>query len=201
MKINFQGSIALRLFIFFFMHQIIACNSPYTAKPQGYFRIPLPQKEYQHFNTASYPYQFDYPAYAVVSKDSTFFGDETENPWWVNINYPQFNASMHISYKELSKYDLQKLINDAYNLTNKHTVKANDIKDSLVLNQNGVTGVFFKVGGDVATKYQFFLTDSIRHFVRGALYFDSTPNADSLQPVSDFLAADMIRLIDSWQWK
>lgn len=201
MKINFMSLCSLRPIICFFLLQAMACNSPNTVKPPGYFRIQLPEKKYQSFNTATYPYQFEYPVYAAVSKDSTFFGDETENPWWMNINYPQFNASMYISYKELSKYDLQKLINDAYNLTNKHSVKANDIRDSLVKNQNGVYGVFFRVGGDVATKYQFFLTDSIKHFVRGALYFDSTPNADSLQPVSDFLAADMIRLIDSWQWR
>lgn len=201
MKINSLRAVLLKLHLIFFLLQIIACNSPYTVRPPGYFRIPLPEKKYQSYNTAAYPYQFDYPDYATVSKDSTFFGDETENPWWININYPQFNASMYISYKDLSKYNLQKLINDAYNLTNKHTVKANDIKDSLVLNQHGVSGVFFRVGGDVATKYQFFLTDSIRHFVRGALYFDSTPNADSLLPVSDFLSADMLRLIESWQWK
>lgn len=187
------------LLVFFILTN--ACNSPYTVKPSGYFRIALPSKQYQTFNTAGYPYSFEYPSYAEVSKDSTFFGDETENPWWANISYPKFQARVYLSYKELSKYDLQKLINDAYNLTNKHAVKANDIKDSLLSNEQNVQGIFFKVGGDVATTYQFFLTDSIKHFVRGALYFECTPNADSLQPVSDFLQKDIIRLIDTWQWK
>lgn len=178
----------------------LACNSPFTVKPQGHFRIALPAKKYQTFNTVNYPYSFEYPAYANVLKDSTFFGDETENPWWINISYPQFQARMHLSYKDLSKYNLQKLLNDAYNLTNKHAIKAIDIKDSLLNNGHNITGIFFKVGGDVATTYQFFLTDSVNHFVRGALYFDSTPNADSLQPVSDFLARDIHHMIDTWRW-
>lgn len=191
----------LLTYLFFTLCISLACNSPHTVKPLGYFRIYLPEKQYQNFSIAGYPYSFEYPSYANVSKDSTFFGDETENPWWTNISYPQFQARMYLSYKELAKYDLQSLLNDAYNLTNKHAIKANDIKDSLLQNRHGVTGVFFKVGGDVATTYQFFLTDSVKHFVRGSLYFECTPNADSLQPVSDFLAKDLYRLIDTWQWK
>jgi gliding motility-associated lipoprotein GldD len=66
---------------------------------------------------------------------------------------------------------------------------------------NGITGIFFKVGGNAATARQFFVTDSTKHFLRGALYFDSTPNADSLGVVNDFLEADMKHLINTLQWK
>ncbi len=177
------------------------CNSPYTPKPAGYFKIDFPEKKYQSFNKPGYPYSFEYPVYANVIKDSTFFGDSTENPWWINVDFPQFSARIYLSYKVIGKYKLDSLLNDAFNLTNKHSVKATYIDDSLMNISNNVHGEFFKVEGDVATTYQFFLTDSTRNFIRGALYFDATPNEDSLRPVNQFLVDDMKHLIGTFKWK
>jgi gliding motility-associated lipoprotein GldD len=86
-------------------------------------------------------------------------------------------------------------------MTNKNTVKAYSIDDSLITNPNNVNGIFFKLGGDVATANQFFLTDSTKHFLRGALYFDATPNEDSLSIVSRFLIDDVRHLINTFKWK
>ncbi len=180
---------------------LFACNSPYTPKPTGYFKIKLPPKQYQVFNQPGYPYTFEYPVYANVVKDSVFFKDSTENPWWININFPQFNAVIHASYKIIGQYKLDKLLNDAFNMTNKHSSKADFIDDSDVETPNGIHGRFFKVEGDVATANQFFLTDSTKNFFRGALYFDATPNQDSLKPVNDFLVEDMRHLINTFRWK
>ena len=66
---------------------------------------------------------------------------------------------------------------------------------------NGVSGVFFKVGGNAATAKQFFLTDTTKNFLRGALYFNVTPNADSLKPVQDFLQKDIDHMINTFRWK
>ena len=178
-----------------------ACNSPYTPKPPGYFKISFPEKRYQAFNEPGYPYSFEYPVYANVVKDSTFFGDATENPWWVNIDFPQFSGRIYLSYKIVGQYKLEKLLNDAFNLTNKHSIKASYIDDSVLSTPNHVHGMFFRVEGDVATASQFFLTDSTKNFLRGALYFDATPNADSLKPVNDFLVQDMKHLINTFHWK
>lgn len=179
----------------------LSCNSPYIPKPAGYFKINLPEKKYQQFNQPGYPYTFEYPTYARVVKDSTFFGDSTENPWWVNVEFPQFSARIYLSYKVIGEYKLDKLLNDAFDLTNKHTVKASYIDDSLMNVSDNVHGEFFKVEGDVATANQFFLTDSTHNFLRGALYFDATPNEDSLQPVNHFLVNDMKHLINTFHWK
>jgi gliding motility-associated lipoprotein GldD len=178
-----------------------ACNSPYTPKPAGYFRISLPEKKYQIFDQPGYPYSFEYPAYAKVVKDSTFFDSATENPWWVNIDFPEFSGRIYLSYKIIGQYKLEKLLNDAFNLTNKHSIKASYIDDSVMNISNNVHGEFFRIEGDVATAYQFFLTDSTKNFLRGALYFDATPNADSLKPVNDFLVQDMKHLINTFHWK
>jgi hypothetical protein len=53
----------------------------------------------------------------------------------------------------------------------------------------------------VATAHQFFVTDSVRHFLRGALYFDATPNADSLGIVNDFLLTDLKHMVNTLQWR
>lgn len=183
--------------IIFILH---ACNSPFTPKPKGYFKIDFPKKEYKVFNQPGYPYTFEYPAYAEVVKDSLFFGEKTENDWWININFPQFNGKVYVSYKEIGKNRFDNLVNDAFKLTGKHAQKAYSIDDSAIVTPYGVHGMFFKVGGDVATANQFFLSDTVKHFLRGAMYFDATPNEDSLGIVNKFLAEDLKHLINTFQW-
>ncbi|MBA4258101.1 MAG: hypothetical protein C0446_02990 [Chitinophaga sp.] len=179
-----------------------ACNSVYTPKQTGYFKIEFPKKEYQLFQEPGYPYSFEYPVYAKVTKDSTFFGETAENPWWINVDFPRFSGRIYISYKQIgAKNNFDTLIRHAFTLTGKHTSIAYSIDDSLLVNPNKVEGVFFRVGGNVATANQFFLTDSTKHFLRGALYFDATPNEDSLNIVNQFLIEDVKHLINSFTWR
>lgn len=180
---------------------IQSCNSNYTIKQKGYFKIDLPEHKYVKFDKPDFPYTFEYPAYSNIVQDSTFFEDRPENPYWVNIEFPSLNGKIYISYKDVRKNQIDKLVDDAFKLTYKHATKATSIKDSLMRTPNGITGIFFKVGGNAATARQFFITDSTKHFLRGALYFDSTPNADSLGVVNDFLEEDMKHLINTLRWK
>lgn len=197
-----------------------ACNSTYTSKKKGYFHISLPEHRYASFDTAGFPYSFEYPVYANIIKDSTYFDSSPENPYWINIDFPNLNARIFLSYKQIGGKAMYKIkqadgsyrdsvginqfdrmVNDAFNLTNKNQAVTTSIKDSLFLTKHGITGVFFKVGGNAATAKQFFLSDTTTHFLRGALYFDATPNADSLKPVQDFLQADIDHLLNSFRWK
>lgn len=187
------------LFVFFLA--LPSCNSTFTPKPTGYYRIDFPGKKYQVFDDPGYPYSFEYPVYGRVVKDSTFFGEATENPWWINVDFPQFNGRIYVSYKEIGKNNFDTLVKHSFALTGKHTAKAYSIDDTLIATPNGIHGVFFTVGGDVATANQFFVTDSTRHFLRGALYFDATPNADSLGIVNRFLLDDMKHLVNTFRWK
>ncbi len=180
---------------------LIACNSSYTPKPSGYYKIHFPEKKYQVFDRPGYPYSFEFPVYAKVVKDSTFFGEATENPWWINIDFPQFNGRIYVSYKEIGKNVFDTLLKHAYELTGKHTSMAYSIEDTAFVTPNKVHGVFFTVGGNVATANQFFLTDSTRHFLRGSLYFDATPNYDSLSIVNKFLLEDMKHLVNTFRWR
>ncbi len=180
---------------------VVACNSTYTPKRKGYFRIDFPKHEYKVFDQPGYPYTFEYPVYSNIIKDTTFFEDKPENPYWINIDIPRFDGKIYISYKEVGKNDLTKLVNDAYNMTYKHSTRATEIVDSTMRTATGVSGVFFSVGGNAATAKQFFVTDSVKHFLRGALYFDASPNEDSLGVVNNFLQDDMKHLINTFRWK
>lgn len=204
--IMFQKKIPVLRFVPYYVFMAIglliaSCNSTFTPKPKGYYQIYFPEKKYRLFDKPGYPYTFEYPVYANVVKDSLFFGQEAENPWWINIDFPQFNGKIHVSYKAIGQNKFDKLVNDAFTLTNKHSSIAYSIDDSVFTTANNVHGVFFKVGGDVATANQFFVTDSVKHFLRGALYFDATPNEDSLVIVNRFLLEDMKHLINTFKWR
>ncbi len=180
---------------------LAACNSDYTIKRNGYFKIHFPEHKYQVYDQPGMPYTFEYPQYARIVKDTSFFEQKPENPYWINIEFPDFNGKIYISYKNVGSHSLDTLVNDAYKMTYQHTSRATEIQDSLMKTPQGLTGIFFTVHGNAATAKQFFVTDSVKHFLRGALYFDATPNEDSLGIVNDFLQEDMKHLINTLRWK
>ena len=217
MKKNWQMH---RLIYFIFALFIVSCNSNYTSKKEGYFKIDFPKKVYTAFNDPAFPYSFEYPVYARIAKDSSYFNEGSKNPFSINIVFPSFNGTIFISYKNVGgtsvykvknpdgsyrdstgKNSFEKMVNDSYNLTYKNDIKAYSIEDSVMHTPNNITGVFFKLSGNVATAKQFFLSDTLHHFLRGALYFDATPNEDSLRPVNAFLQEDMKHLINTLKWK
>ncbi len=205
----------VRIMPLVFFIVLFSCNSDFTPRPRSYFDIEVPKKDYQLFNQAGYPYSFEYPVYANISKEV----DSSQNDlYWINIDFKGFNGRIYLSYKDLNGYSIYKiktasgyrdsavkntfegLREEAYKMTFKHTVKSSGIIDSVFRTPNGLGGVYFYVGGDAATSRQFFMTDTNRHFVRGALYFDASPNADSISVVSNFLDADMKHLISTFRW-
>jgi len=181
----------------------IACNTNYTVnKKRGFFKINFPEKKYQLFDRPGYPYTFEYPVYANVIKDSTFFESKAENDWWINIDFPQFSGRVFMSYKEIGKNRFDSLVNDAFTMSYKqHTYKASSIEPVPFRTPNNIDGIYFSLTGNTATANQFFATDSVKHFLRGALYFDATPNEDSLSVVNNFLKKDLQHLINTLKWR
>ena len=179
----------------------LSCNSVYTPKRRGYFKIDFPKHEYRVFDQPGFPYTFEYPVYANVLKDSSFFDTVPENPYWINVDFPRFNGRIYISYKAIGPNKFEKLREDAFKMTFKHSLKASSIDQTVIQTPNGVGGIYFDVGGNAATANQFFLTDTTRNFLRGALYFDTAPNEDSLGIVNQFLEKDMQHLINTFKWR
>lgn len=180
----------------------MGCNQPFSVKPKGYQQIDLPAKQYQVFSETGYPYSFEYPIYATIDKQVSYLGNDKSKDAWLNIRYPQFGATLYLSYNKINaNAKIDTLVRDAYTFANNHNSKANFIEDSAFEINQEVKGVFFHIGGDVATSYQFFATDSTRHFLRAALYFETTPNEDSLAPINQYLFKDMQRMVRTLRWK
>ena len=186
-------------FIFLALIPVVffSCQDSYVPKPRGYYRIELPAKEYRLFDT-TFPYTFEYPVYSKIVRDSSRIAE----PYWINIVYYSFNAQLHISYK-LVKDNLAVYLNDAHTLVHKHIPKANAITQRAYENpRDKVYGLVYEIkGSDAASSYQFYLTDSTRNFLRGALYFNLVPNNDSLAPVISFLKKDIEHMIETFRWK
>jgi gliding motility-associated lipoprotein GldD len=171
------------------------CRKNYTPRPRGYYRIDLPEKAYSSYRSAC-PFSFEIPVYSRVMIDSSPHAE----PCWMNIDLPSLNGRIHLSYKPVQG-NLGELIEDARTLAYKHTAKADAIQESLFTRkEDNVFCILYDIRGNAASSVQFFATDSLHHFLRGALYFETSPNADSMSPVIDFVREDILHLINSLQW-
>ena len=196
MKIIQKISSLLSLVWILLLLSLTECKHHFTPKPAGYLRINFPEKIYQVYHS-SCPYTFEYPIYGKIIPDTSRIAE----PCWVNIEFLQFAGKIHISYKPV-KNNVNVYIEDSRTLAYKHTVKADAISESLYTDYDRkVFGLLYEIRGDAASSVQFYLTDSTRHFLRGSLYFNVQPNADSLAPVIDFFMEDIMHLIETLEWK
>ena len=173
-----------------------ACQPSFTPKPRGFVRIDFPTREYVMFDSVC-PYTFEYPSYGKIVPDTDYITE----PCWINIEFPDFDGKIHISYKEVHQ-NLNDFIEDSRALTYKHTIKADAIKETVYTNPElEVHGILYDIKGNAASSIQFYLTDSNAHFLRASLYFNVQPDKDSLAPVISFFREDIIHLVESFAWK
>lgn len=185
-KINWCWILILPLFI--------ACGGEddYTPKPRGYFRINLPEQEYTDLKSDC-PFTFEYNENAQWQPKENCWGD---------IYYASLNARLQLTYKDVQKESLEKLMEDGRSLAYKHTVKADGIHEKIYTNEeSGVYGILYRIRGEAASNTQFFMTDSTNHFIRGVLYFYAEPNADSLRPVNEYMYDEVVHLIETLEWQ
>ncbi|MBE8714202.1 gliding motility lipoprotein GldD [Sphingobacterium hungaricum] len=178
---------------------LLSCGqADFSPKPRGYYRIDLPQKIYQVANTGC-PFSFEIPTYSNL-KDDTNKGAQ---PCWKNLEFPQFNAILHISYFDINQQTtFDQLTEDARTFVFKHTSKASAIDQKPInIPETSVYGLQYDIKGNTASNTQFYVSDSSRHYLRAALYFNEKPNIDSIQPVLNFLKQDIETLINTLSWK
>lgn len=184
------------VFVVFVILLIVGCQSAPIPKPRGYFRLDFPEKQYRLFDS-TFPYKFKYPVYGKIVKDNQRIAE----PYWINIDFPKYKAKFHISYKKVNG-NLDALTEDIRALAYKHTIKADAINEKQFVDPvKKVYGILYDIKGNAASSFQFYVTDSTKHFLRGALYFSTHPNKDSLAPAIDFFGKDMIVLIETLEWK
>lgn len=174
-----------------------------TPKPKGYYQFDFPvQDSLQQFELPVCDFNFSYPNYVIIEQDSLFFNEKPDHPCWLNIQYKMLNGTVHVSYKPLSKNTITELTEDYHRMKYEHVSKADYIDEAQIQNtEKQLYGLLSEVGGNVASAYQFYITDSTEHFVRGSLYFKAEANADSLQPAVEFVKKDVLNMLNSWEWK
>jgi gliding motility-associated lipoprotein GldD len=177
---------------------LCSCHQDYVPKPRGYFRIELPQKSYRHFDEGC-AYSFDYPVYAEIVSDSL----KDAQPCSPNVLFPQFNGRIHLTYLPVTHGKLlDEAIEDAYELAFKHVVKSTGIDRAIIAYPDRkIYGTLYTIEGNTASSVQFYLTDSLKNYVRGALYFREHPQIDSIRPVLNFIRKDVDVMIKSFRWK
>lgn len=177
-----------------------AChNSDSEApRPTGYFRIDLPERHYNRMDT-TLPFTFEQSDQAnLVIKP------QSKGICWVDVDYPSLNATLKMTCLNITSPDsLRNLIYSEEKMVKFHYQKADDVEYSVVRDEDAhLWGQIYDIEGkDVATPFQFWLTDSAHHFVRATLYFNFTPNNDSLQPVIEYLREDAMHYINTFEWK
>lgn len=173
---------------------LFSCKE-YIPKPRGYFRIDLPEKTYREFNNPDYPYSFEYASIATIIPKKN-----EQDSFWIDVVYPQFGARIYSSYKKVEN-NFREISEDSRSFVYKHTVKADAITEQPYEDKTrNVYGILYELKGNTASGIQFILTDSTRHFFRGALYFNASPNKDSIAPVVAFIKEDIIRMIETMEW-
>lgn len=188
-----------KIIILLFLVMMLACGGNETPKPRGFFRIDLPEKAYNQFDSL-HPYRFEHPAYSVVIPDTRDWAE----PYWADIVFEDFNARIHLSYKQVSgRSELHGYLEDAHTFVHRHIPKATAIRDAVFIDEeNNVFGTLIRIRGrEAASALQFWATDSLQHFLRGALYFNVAPDNDSLAPVIDFIEEDIRHLLQTLEWQ
>jgi len=166
-------------------------------RPYAYHRIHLP-------DTSAVYIRLDCPFELRINQSAkvSYPKGRSGTACWVDIHYPDIRASIHFTYVPLSeKGKLGECIRGSQELVFKHTIRANEIlEDPLAHSDRGVYGMFYRLSGHAASNSQFYVTDSTRHFLRAALYFDATPHPDSMAPVVDYMLGEMERLASGLRW-
>jgi len=179
---------------------VAACTAApdFTPKPKGYNRIDLPPHRYRTLGPG-HPYTFQYSESAKVLRDSSYLAQ----PDWLNIYYPKLHANVQITYTNVvrNRQLYNKMMEDARKLTGKHQIKATSIEEKILRTPNGMRASVFELEGEVPSQFQFYTTDSTKHFFRAALYFRTATANDSLAPVIEYVKYDMIELLNSLKYK
>lgn len=190
---NFEFLI-LNLVLFVFA----SCSKTSIPKPYGYYRIAVPDTAYVDFalQCPNYPYNFALSKNTVVKPRT-----DVDEPYWINLYYPVFDATIHCSYKPVH-HNLRELTNDALDFVYRNASFANAIPEQDYAHPEAkVYGVLFDLEGNTASSCQFFVTDSTHHFFRASVYCNCPPNADSLAPVYEYLRKDVIQMVETFEWK
>jgi len=176
---------------------MLGCGDDPLPKPKAYLRLEYPEARYEK---ASIPLPFSFEKNRLTEPIGALKYSTNANG--IDVKYPSLKATIYLTYKRVENDNLDNLLRDAQNLTQKHTIKADEISSNQFENSEAhVYGMIYEIGGDAASQSQFYVTDSINHFVSGSLYFYTKPNYDSIYPAAEYLKKDIKRIMETVRWK
>lgn len=191
----------MRKIIALFPLILFACSGDVdNPKPHAYPRVYYPERNYVVFDT-NVPYTFEYPGYAQMEP---YIDDDTvKHPYWFNLQFKPFNVTLHLTYTRFKNDDeFMDLFNETRSLAYKHDIKAEEISPiEIQIPASNSTGIIYELKGNTATNLNFYISDSEKHFLRGALYFNSRTEIDSIEPILNFLKDDVIKMLETTRWK
>lgn len=181
-------------FLSFFFFVCMSCADDPQPKPKAFLSMEYPVAEYETIQKDC-PFVFEKNKWASLKKPA---GSKN---CWLNLNYELLNGTIFITYQPVHN-NLDSLLRDAQKLPLQHTIKADAIEGDIYTNTyNNTYGMFYEVSGNAASQAQFYLTDSIRHFLTGSIYFNAKPNFDSILPAAQYLKQDMRHLMETLEWR
>ena len=185
--------------IVFLSLQFISCDEETLPKPSAFLSLEYPPPEYRNVSLLL-PFTFEKNNWAdSIMSVKISRGQKVKG---IDLNYPQMKGTIYITYKKIEENNLRSFLIDAQAITQKHTIKANEIIEQPYIDEeNRIFGMFYEVGGDAASQSQFYVTDSLNHFVTGALYFYAKPNYDSILPAAYYLRNDIKHVMETIRWQ
>ncbi|AUP81641.1 gliding motility lipoprotein GldD [Flavivirga eckloniae] len=199
LKLSFK--FLLKTFVIIGVFVLVSCKEDYVPKPKAYLRLDYPRAKYTE-TKLNVPFSFE--TNTLATRVNLKHVAATTKSYGINLEYPALKGTIFLTYKAIEgdKKNLIDFLRDAQNLTQKHTIKADEIPITPYENKDRkVYGVFSEVKGNVASPAQFYVTDSVNHFLTGSLYFYAKPNYDSILPAANYLQKDIKHIMETVAWK
>ncbi len=174
-----------------FVLAFVGCSEENVLpKPRAMLRLEFPKATMSAIETDNFKLEYNQKANFKTKNSSSFV-----------LEYPEMKGAIFINYRKVDE-NIASLIADAQKLSFEHASKADGIRPRVFENEeHKVYGAFYEVSGDAASQAQFFVTDSVNHFVTGSLYFAAKPNYDSIYPAASYLQKDMGRIMETLRWR
>lgn len=178
----------------------VSCGSdPVIPKPKAFLRLDYPMPLYQEVNI-ELPFTFE--KNNLTNKIRKIKASRDKKTLGIDITYPSIKGTIFLTYKKIDSASLNVFLSDAQNMTQSHAIKADAITKQPFANfENRVYGMLYEIEGNAASQSQFYVTDSVNHFLTGSLYFYIKPNYDSILPAADYIKKDIQHIMETLKWK
>jgi len=189
----------MRYLIYICFIFILGCDNYLMPKQSAFLRLDYSNPQYEQINNNEFPFLFETNNILSNISDINISNESID----FILKYDELNAQVNFQYKNIdSKETLDTYILDLKKTIETHSIMANTVRiRDYVLEENDIYGRIFDLSGNVASPYQFYLTDNKNSIISGFVYFNIKPNYDSILPAINYIENDMINLIESFSWK